>query len=496
MDKPTISLSESEYKVLTKAVENLDRDKEYSIVEVAEILGEDRSRLEAIFRLLSSKNLVRIREEEIEEVVVSDEGKKYLEEGFPEEKLVNILRREGGQITLDRAREALGDLLDIAIINAARKKWIVLSEGTIRLSTTTSVSAEERDYLRKVASGEKITSSELRALKKRRLVRVVKKKHTYVIIPKDIDYLLSRIVVEVGALTKDYLVSGRWRQIRLREYNIAAQPPKLRPGRTHFFQDFIEFLRDIMKELGFVEVVDSPVELEFWNYDILYQPQYHPARSETDTFYLYYPSLGDIDPSLAERVAIAHSKGVAGSTGWGYKWSEEIARKLILRSHTTAVSARILARKPKPPFRFFTIGRVYRVEKVDAKHLPEFHQMDGIASEENTNLRWLLGMLSEILERMGFSEYKFRFAYFPFTEPSIEGYVKIGDTWIEILGAGLFRPEMLEVLGVNYPVAAWGIGLERLVMALYGLNDIRQLYSGEVEFIQSMKIRWKKHANI
>ncbi len=492
MDRSSISLSESEYEVLTKMIKNLDRDREYSITEVARILGEDRSRLEAIIRLLSSKNLVYLREEEVEEITLSDEGRKYLEEGFPEEKLVHILREEGGQVTVDRAREILGDVLDIAIINAARKKWIILSEGIIQLSASADVLAEERKYLKKVVSGHKLSSAELGVLKKRKLVKVIKKRYTYVVIPKNIDQLLSKVVVELGALTRDYIASGKWRYVRLREYDVTAQPPKLRPGRTHFFQDFIEFLRDVMKELGFVEVADNPVELEFWNYDILYQPQYHPARSETDTFYLLQPSVGEIDQHLAEKVALAHSRGIAGGSGWGYSWSEEVARKLILRSHTTAVSARILAQKPKPPFRFFTIGRVYRVEKVDAKHLPEFHQMDGIASEEDTSLRWLLGMLSEILERMGFSEYKFRFAYFPFTEPSIEGYVKIGDTWLEILGAGLFRPEMLEVLGINYPVAAWGIGLERLVMALYGLNDIRQLYSSEIEFIRSMKIRWEK----
>jgi len=105
-----------------------------------------------------------------------------------------------------------------------------------------------------------------------------------------------------------------------------------------------------------------------------------------------------------------------------------------------------------------------------------------------------MGILSEFLERLGFREYKFRPAYFPFTEPSIEGYVRVKGQWLEILGAGMFRPEMLAALGIDYPVAAWGMGIERLAMALYGLTDIRQLYSADVRFLSTIPSRWWLYA--
>ena len=147
-----------------------------------------------------------------------------------------------------------------------------------------------------------------------------------------------------------------------------------------------------------------------------------------------------------------------------------------------------------PPFRVYTIGRVYRVEKVDPRHLPEFHQLDGIMGAYDVTFRDLMGILAEILERLGIKDFKFKPAYFPFTEPSTEVMVRLGDQWLEVLGAGMFRPEMLAVLGIDYNVAAWGMGIERLAMALYGLRDIRELYSHDIRCLQRTSYRWYIYA--
>ncbi len=485
-----IAVSESEYRLLSKLKGKVAPGERYSVAELARLLGEERSRVEALVRLLASKGLLRLEEQTVERYVVTSEAEEYLRNGFPEERLVKLLALHGGQLSVDEVRSRLGSLFSIALSNATRKRWVEVKGGVVRLTVNPAEAvAVERKLLEKVKRGEKLAADELKVLRRRRLVEVRRERVTVVEVPEPVEKMLEKVVVEVGALTRELLETGRWRSVRLRRYDVRALPPERLPGKLHFLVEFIEFLRDVMKELGFVEVEDAPIELEFWNYDVLFQPQWHPARSPTDTFYTLNPREGKLPRDLAERVARVHEMK------WGYRWDQRRAVRLILRSHTTAVSARVLAQRPSRPFRFFTIGRVYRVETVDPRHLPEFHQLDGIASEEGVSLRWLLGFLAEFFERIGISEYKFRPAYFPFTEPSVEAYVKVRGQWLEVLGAGMFRPEMLEALGIDYPVAAWGMGIERLAMALYEINDIRMLYSHDVKFLNSIPERWWIYAS-
>jgi len=489
-----LAVSESEYQLLKRLVGRVKPGERYTTEELARLLGLPRSQIESLVRLLADKGLFRIEERTVEKYVVTEEAERYLREGFPEEKLVKLLYERGGQLPVEEAERILGREFSIAMANASRKGWVSVEAGQVKLVVEPLVEAEERKLLDRLRSGEELSPDELKLLRRRRLVTPRKERITIVSLEESPEKLLEKVVVEIGALTRQLIESGKWRSVRLRSYNVAAEPPRLYPGRLHFFRQFVEHLRDVMKELGFVEVEEPPVELEFWNYDVLFQPQYHPARTPTDTFYLRQPRKGTLPDGLVDSVRKAHEEGIAGSRGWGYKWDPSRAARLILRSHTTAVSARILARKPRPPFRFFSLGRVYRVETIDPRHLPEFHQIDGIASENGVSLRWLMGILSEFLERLGFREYKFRPAYFPFTEPSIEGYVRVKGQWLEILGAGMFRPEMLAALGIDYPVAAWGMGIERLAMALYGLTDIRQLYSADVRFLSTIPSRWWLYA--
>ncbi|MCI4328670.1 MAG: phenylalanyl--tRNA ligase subunit alpha, partial [Thermoplasmata archaeon] len=147
------------------------------------------------------------------------------------------------------------------------------------------------------------------------------------------------------------------------------------------------------------------------------------------------------------------------------------------RSQTTAVSARFLAGHPKPPFRQYCIDRNFRSDAVDATHHIEFGQCEGILGEEGITLRHLVGVFRELAEAIGIRELKIRPSYFPFTEPSVEGYVRhprLG--WIEVFPGGMFRPEVLRPLGIEVPVAAWGIGVTRLAMIALGVSDIRDLF--------------------
>ncbi|NOZ88911.1 MAG: phenylalanine--tRNA ligase subunit alpha [Crenarchaeota archaeon] len=496
MGDERVPVSEAEYQLLRLLLERgVEPGRWYELSELSRILGVERSRLEALARLLAAKGLLRVEEREETGYRVTGEAERYLREGFPEERLVRLLHEAGGELEVDEVRRRLGGDAAVALANAARKGWVEIRGGKVRLAVDpSSARAEERLLLQRLREGGRVDPEGLRLLRRRRLVEVYRRRRTYVSLADEPGRLLDKVVVEVGALTHELLVSGEWRRYRLREYDVAAEPPRLRVGRLNFFREFIEFIRDVMKEMGFVEVEQPPVVSEFWNYDALFQPQFHPARRPSDTFYLEAPPAMEAEEEVVERVRAVHEEGAGVSRGWRYRWDPMLAARLILRSHTTAVSARVLAGRPRRPFRFFTIGRVYRVEKIDARHLPEFHQVDGIASEEGTDFRWLLGILSEFLERLGFREYRFRPAYFPFTEPSVEGYVRIGDRWLEVLGAGMFRPEVLYGLGVDYPVAAWGMGIERLAMALYGVGDIRELYSQDVSLVERMPVRWRLYA--
>jgi phenylalanyl-tRNA synthetase alpha chain len=221
------------------------------------------------------------------------------------------------------------------------------------------------------------------------------------------------------------------------------------------------------------------VESSFWNFDALYQPQDHPSRELADTFYMKFPSSSKLpDKRLIDAVKKAHQDGGnTGSTGWRYSWDEKIAAQSILRTHTTAVSARMLT-KIEPPAKVFCIGRVFRNETLDFKHLPEFTQVEGIVADENVGFRDLLGYLREFYLRLGFKKIRFRPSYFPYTEMSVEPevYLEERKEWLELGGSGIFRPEVTRPLGIDCPVLAWGLSLERPIMLKLALNDIRNFY--------------------
>jgi phenylalanyl-tRNA synthetase alpha chain len=148
-----------------------------------------------------------------------------------------------------------------------------------------------------------------------------------------------------------------------------------------------------------------------------------------------------------------------------------------------------LLKKEDLPIRVFTIDRVFRPDVIDAKHFIEFEQCEGIVVSDGLNFRHLLGYLKEIAKIFGAKAVRFKPAYFPFTEPSVEGYVKLPNgRWLELLGAGLFRPEVLEIAGVDYPVGAWGLGVERFAAAYYGITDVRLLYARDYDFIRSFRL--------
>lgn len=299
---------------------------------------------------------------------------------------------------------------------------------------------------------------------------------------------------EVSQLTPEMLKDGSWREKRFRKYTISLRPPRVAPGKHHAYRRFLDSVKTKLVSMGFQEMRGQLVETEFWGMDALYMPQFHPARDIHDVYFVKEPSHAtSIEQPFLSRVNAAHHQGgKTGSTGWGYQFDEERTKRLILRSQGTAVSAHCLASGPRIPGKYFSIARCFRYDQVDATHATDFFQIEGIVLGPDINFRTLLGLLNLFADEVAQAkESKFLPAYFPFTEPSVELHVrhpKLG--WMELGGAGLFRPEVTMPLGVTVPVIAWGLGLDRMAMVALGIHDIRDLFTGDLDMIRTTRGRF------
>jgi phenylalanyl-tRNA synthetase alpha chain len=203
-------------------------------------------------------------------------------------------------------------------------------------------------------------------------------------------------------------------------------------------------------------------------------------------------SCNTVPEEYKERVRKTHEDGLENSFGYGKGWSFEETKKNILRTHTTAVSSQMLfklAQESKAtgefkPMKYFSIDRVFRNETLDATHLAEFHQVEGLIVDKNIGLSHLLGIMNTFFSKIGLTNLKYKPAYNPYTEPSLEifGFHPMLDKWVELGNSGIFRPEMLEPMGFDKDVSviAWGISLERPTMIYYGVDNIRDLFGSKV----------------
>ncbi len=287
-------------------------------------------------------------------------------------------------------------------------------------------------------------------------------------------------------LTTELITSGRWKQVEFGPLDVEAPTPTAFPGRRHPLVDIIEEVKEIFVGLGFAEIDGPMVQSGFWNFDALFTPQDHPAREMQDTFYISGKKQEMIPATKdqIEKVSSIHKQG------WNIDWDLAEARRIVLRTHTTPVTLKHLATIKPEVGRFFSVGRVFRNEKVSYKHLVEFHQVEGVATAPGASLRDLMGLQKEFYARMGIKKIKFWPTFFPYTEPSLQSmvYNEKLEKWVELFGMGIFRPEVTHPLGIKNPVLAWGGGLERIAMLRFGLNDVRDLYSNKLSWLRSVPI--------
>lgn len=497
-----------------RVLAGLDPKREERIAELAERLSIDQSQVAAASVLLAEVALVSVREEPYREWVLKEAGRKALSEGIPERRVLRALLAAGGTAALTALPGLSG--LDPKLIGQSLKGlqlrgWARKAGSELEIADAgrLAIDAEDADEralaaLAALAEDGRATEDTLVArgvdvTRARELLgirsplcEIRDKVHRWVSLTTEGETLRARGVEarrEVTQLTPDLLASGEWREVRFKPYDIALATEPVHPGKLHPLRQVLDRTRRVFLEMGFAEVHSPWVESAFWDFDALFQPQDHPAREMQDTFYMERPGKSPLpeDAALVDRVRRVHEDGGdTGSVGWRYRWNPARAEQNVLRTHTTAATIRALAAEPRGPRKVFCLGHVFRRETIDYKHLPVFTQVDGIIIDEAGSFASLLGTLGAFYERMGFSKFYFRPGFFPYTEPSVEVFIwhEAKQDWFEMGGAGVFRPEVTQPLGCTEPVLAWGLGMERLAMLLLDLQDIRELYLADVEWLK------------
>jgi len=412
---------------------------------------------------------------------LTDEGKKYFLKGLPEMNLLSLVSR--GPVLFSEAAKKVENFA-IAMQWAKSRRLVEIRNGMIHAAVK-DADFPEHAALGKVERGEPVPEDVMKVLVERKLAEKVS---------REVEELERRLKGSyIVQLTPEMIKTGAWRLARgFAPYERGqVQQARRTQGKLHPYRQVVNELRDRLVGLGFVEARGPYVESEFWNFDALFMPQDHPGRGMHDVFSVKDGPPSQVqDKDLWDRVKATHEFGwVTGSKGWG-KWSMAAARNLVLRSQTTAVSARFMSRlEGRVPVKMFTIDRVFRYDVVDAKHLPDFDQCEGIIAGEGLNFRHLVGYLKEIGRAMGVDDVRIKPSYFPFTEPSAEVYARIeGLGWVEVGGAGILRPEVTVPLGVEVPVLAFGFGIGRLAMIRMGTSDIRSVYSQDIKWLREATV--------
>ncbi|CAL8270751.1 unnamed protein product [Lota lota] len=419
---------------------------------------------------------------------LTGEGKEIAEQGSHEARVFCSIPKEG----LAQSELMKLSFGKVGFSKAMSNKWIKVDkthEGGPRVFRAVEVAVDQvREKLLQVQGGEEqLEEKEKNELKKRKLLSEVTVKSYWISKGSSFSTTITKQETE---LTPEMIASGSWKEKTFKPYNFEALGVAPESGHLHPLLKVRTQFRQIFLEMGFSEMpTNNFIESSFWNFDSLFQPQQHPARDQHDTFFLSDPALAkDFPAEYLERVRKVHSEGGYGSQGYKYDWKIEEAQKNLLRTHTTAVSARMLYKLAQQeefkPVKYFSIDRVFRNETLDATHLAEFHQIEGVVADRGLTLGDLMGILHQFFTKLGITKLRFKPAFNPYTEPSMEvfSYHEGLKKWVEVGNSGVFRPEMLLPMGLpeDVSVIAWGLSLERPTMIKYGINNIRELVGHKV----------------
>ena len=463
------------------------------------------------FSWLESKGLIAEYKRETKVYYeLTDLGRLQAKIGLPGERIFNLLKEKASQTLPEIAKilkleqrdvgSAFGQLSKAGVFGMDEEKKAVLKDTKLPESFSIIKGLIER------ASVEMLADSDLVDEERRIISRISKKRGAsqvpfkiiereeviYTITASGLDVqrrLVSAGVTgdELGAVTSSMLATESWKDRQFRSYSLSTPPSRVLLGRRNPYGEYLQWVKDKLTSLGFEEFDGPLVETEFWNVDALFMPQFHSARDIHDVYYLKNASHAKkIEQPYLDRVAAVHENGwTTGSRGWEYSFDHEFTRRQVMRSQGTVLSAKTLPHA-RIPGKYFGVVRCFRYDQVDATHGADFYQTEGIVLGNDVNLRTLLGLLKMFAEELaGAEEVKYVPGYFPFTEPSIEVHIKhpiLG--WFELGGSGILRPEVTKAMGIDVPVLAWGLGIDRMALMHLGLSDLRELFTPDIESVR------------
>jgi len=468
-------------------LQEIDRTSQLNSLEFSKKINEEHQKIVGAIKSIEAiGEIILVESKSDKDYTCSEEGLEIAAAGSHECRLLAWLPKEGSSV--DAVKAAFPNTANVALGAALKAKW-VRKDGSLVVPLQAQPEDVVQTHMAAVKGGEakKLHDKQLKDYKRRKLIK--ESDVTVFRAVKGPRFTLD-VVRQEAELTKEMIESGSWKDAQFKPYNFNAKGKReQRPGYLHPLMQLRTEFRNIFLEMGFCEMpTNAYVESAFWNFDALFQPQQHPARDAHDTFYVSDPqSTIRVPREYMERVAEVHSKGGYGSSGYRYDWSLEEARKNLLRTHTTAVSARMLhqlAQEGFRPAKLFSIDRVFRNETLDATHLAEFQQIEGVVADYGLSVRHLIGLISAFFRKIGIERLRFKATYNPYTEPSMEvfSYHKGLGKWVELGNSGIFRPEMLRPMGLpeGVSVLGFGLSLERPAMIKFGSNNIRELVGPKV----------------
>jgi phenylalanyl-tRNA synthetase alpha chain len=480
-----------------KLLDFIKNRKESDVGSIAEGTGLSRDQVIWAVEALLEKKAVNAEKSRVAGASLTKEGREYMEM-FPEERLVRSLK---GPLKAAEIDDKIG------LIWAKKNGWITLEGDTVKVNSKGMEAASkgfeygmrkilnELDGMQSIDDGYmKKHADEIKALERRKLLNIEEKGFigSVSITEEGRRMLESEESEGVGQLTKEMISSGSWKKMKFKRYDISAPAEESYAARLHPVREFINYVRHVWLDMGFVEVSGPIVESAFWNFDVLFSPQDHPTREMQDTFFLSNPKEISIeDVALLNRVKRMHK------ANWERIWKEELAKQALLRTQATSVSAHYIykfanAVRGDYPVKLFSVGKVFRNESIDYKHLAELVQTDGIIIGDNLNLAHIIYTLKTFYQNLGFNvnnpkEFRFKPSYFPFVEPGLEAmyYDREKGDWIELVGAGIIRKEITKALGTSKTVLAWGAGLDRLFFKALDIDALTTLYKNDIGWLRS-----------
>ena len=465
-------MSQVLHDIEKKIIDSLQKKSDQTPEQLSESTELSIDQVRRGIEWLRLKEFAKVNESSKVTISLGKNGVDSFKNGLPERKLMDLIK--DGSKSFEQVRETLsGAGFNAAIANAKKNGWVKIEKTDSGSSISTKEKPVETPEEKLISLiGDKSISEE--QIENKLALKFLLQRPDYVIQNTE---KLKIVSLTEKALQIDTAQSDTG------AIDVEANAALVYAARTHPLKDTIDEIREIFVKLGFSEIQGTLTQSSFWNFDALFTPQDHPARELQDTFYIEnQKSEKHATPTQIKQVSKSHSQN------WHYDWKLSESQKMVLRTHTTCATIKYLAEQKPDDARIFSLGRVFRNEKVSYKHLVEFNQIEGIVIGNNTTLRDLMGIQKEFYKQLGLTKIKFWPTFFPYTEPSLQTMVyneKLGK-WIELFGMGIFRPEVTKPLGIDKPVLAWGGGIERIAMLKYELDDVREFYNNNLNWLRTV----------